>query len=86
MIMCMALMMYLNLIRALHKEIKKLLRRNGPRSPRNAARIANASIPPLTLTRRLHLLCLPLLPLLLTLIPTLTLPITARTRARRNLK
>ena len=89
MIMCMALMMNLNLIRALPKETKKLLRRNGPRSPRNAARIANASIPPLTLTHRLHLLRLPLfplLPLLLTLIPTLTLPITARTRARRNLK
>jgi hypothetical protein len=88
MIMRMALMMNLNLIRAL-PETKKLLRRNGPRSPRNAARIASASIPPLTLIRHLHLLrlpLLPLLPLLLTLIPTLTLPITARTRARRSSK
>jgi len=54
----------LNLMRALPKEAKKLIR-SGPRSPRNAARIANASIPPLTLTHRcLHLLRLPLLPLL----------------------
>ena len=63
-----------------------LLSRNGPRSPRNAARIANASIPPLTLTRHLRLLLLPLLPLLLTLIPTPSLPITVRTRARRSSK
>ena len=70
-----------NLMRALPKETK-LIRRNGPRSPRNAARIANASIPPLT---RLPLLPLiPLLPLHLTLIQTLTLPINARTRARRS--
>ena len=40
------------------KETKKLIRRNGPRSPRNAARIANAIIPPLTLP------LLPLRPLL----------------------
>ena len=33
----------LNLMRALPKETKKLTRRNGPRSPRSAARIANAT-------------------------------------------
>jgi len=79
-------------MRALPKETKKLIRRYGSRSPRSAARIANGSIPPLTLTRHLRLLFLlrlpflPLLPLLLTLIPTPTLPITARTRARRSSK
>jgi hypothetical protein len=75
----------LNLMRALPKETKKLIRRNGPISPRSAARIRNASTPPLTLTRhlrhlRLFLLpllpFLPLFPLLLTLILTPTLPIT----------
>ena len=82
----------LNLMRALPKETKKLVRRNGPISPRSAARITNTSIPPLTLTQHLRLLLLPLLPLLslfpllLTLIPTPTLPITARTRARRSSK
>jgi len=45
----------LNLMRALPKKIKKLIRRNGPRSPRSAAKIANASILPLTLTRHLCL-------------------------------
>ena len=91
MAMCMALR-NLNLMRALPKETKKLVRRNGPISPRSAARITNTSIPPLTLTQHLRLLLLPLLPLLslfpllLTLIPTPTLPITARTRARRSSK
>jgi len=77
----------LNLMHALPKETKKLIRRNGPLSPRSAAKIANASIPPLTLTSHLRYLLLPLLPiLLLTLIPTPTLPITTRTRARRSSK
>jgi hypothetical protein len=66
----------LNLMHALPKETKKLIRRNGPKSPRITARITNASNSPLTLTRHLRLLHLPLLPLLLTLIPTPTLPIT----------
>ena len=72
----------------LPKETKKLIRRNGPRSPRSAARTANASIPLLipSLTRHLRRLFLPLLLLLLTLIPTPTLPITARIRARRSSK
>ena len=77
----------LNLMRALPKETKKLIRRYGSRSPRSAARITNASIPLLTLTRHLRFPLLPLRPLLLvTLIPTPTLPITARTRARRSPK
>ena len=46
----------LNLMRALPKEAKKLIR-SGPRSPRNAARIANASIPPRSEERRVGKEC-----------------------------